>query len=218
MPHRLSPFVRYLAPLAAWLAFPIPEPSVTEPYAIWAFYGMRTLVVLGVFVIAFRDHWGEIEGHFDLKAVELGVIVAISWVAIVQMSDSPPSGDFDPSLLEFPALELTAVALKLLGTCLVAPVLEEVVFRSFLPRFLINDDFLSVPLGTYSHLSFWGAVAAFTLVHQQHEWVAAAIAGMAYGLYVLRTRNLVGSIVAHATTNACVALYTLMTQQWNVWG
>jgi uncharacterized protein len=37
----------------------------------------------------------------------------------------------------------------------IAPVVEELFWRAWLMRWLINSDFRKVPLGTYAPLAFW---------------------------------------------------------------
>jgi membrane protease YdiL (CAAX protease family) len=41
--------------------------------------------------------------------------------------------------------------------------------------------------------------------------------GILYGLYLVKTKNLIGCIIAHATTNLGLAIYVVYTQKWYFW-
>jgi CAAX prenyl protease-like protein len=81
-------------------------------------------------------------------------------------------------------------------------------------RWLIKEDFLSVPLGTYSAFSFLGTTACFASVHGS-EWPLAVVVGMIYGAWFVRTRSLGSIMVAHGTTNFFLALYCLASGDWH---
>ena len=103
------------------------------------------------------------------------------------------------------------------GAVLIVPIMEELIWRSFLMRYLVKANFLTIPLGHYSHLSFWGTVIAFTLVHRPWEWPVAAATGILYGAYIVKRKNLIGCMLAHATTNLGLAVYVLITGSWHYW-
>jgi len=42
-------------------------------------------------------------------------------------------------------------------------------------------------------------------------------AGMAYGLYLVQSKNLWGCIIAHAVTNLGLTFYILITGEWGLW-
>jgi len=106
---------------------------------------------------------------------------------------------------------------RVTGACLVVPVMEELLWRSFLMRWLINKDFLGVSLGTYTHISFWITVFCFVSVHRPWEWGVTLVAGILYGAYLVRTKNLVGCVIAHAVTNLGLAVYVVYSGSWFYW-
>ena len=103
----------------------------------------------------------------------------------------------------------------MLGLAVVVPLMEEVFWRGFLIRYLVNDDFESVPQGTYTPLSFWVVVLLFTLAHP--ELLAAAIWCAGINLVLYRTKNLWACIVAHAVTNLLLGVYILASGAWVLW-
>jgi membrane protease YdiL (CAAX protease family) len=48
-------------------------------------------------------------------------------------------------------------------------------------------------------------------------WVAGILAGFIYGLVMVRRGRLGESIGAHATTNALLAVYVMLTGRWDLW-
>ena len=49
------------------------------------------------------------------------------------------------------------IAVRLMGAAVVVPVMEELFWRSFLMRYLINPDFRAVPMGAFAWFSFLGS-------------------------------------------------------------
>ena len=102
------------------------------------------------------------------------------------------------------------------GATLLVPVMEELFWRGFLMRWLINPDFLSVRLGAYKASAFWIVAALFASEHGAY-WDVGLLAGIVYNLWIIRTRNLLDSILAHATTNAVLAAWVVTGGHWQYW-
>jgi membrane protease YdiL (CAAX protease family) len=49
------------------------------------------------------------------------------------------------------------------------------------------------------------------------RWLAGTLAGMGYALTYFRRGELVDAIAAHATTNALIAGFVLVTGSWSLW-
>jgi CAAX prenyl protease-like protein len=91
------------------------------------------------------------------------------------------------------------VLCRAIGFVVITPLAEELAFRGYLMRRLISSDYESVPPGRFTWLSFLGSSVLFGLMHG--EWLAGILAGMAYGLVVVRTGRVRDAVVAHAVTN-----------------
>jgi CAAX prenyl protease-like protein len=203
-----SPFVRYLAPFGLFLLLGYTAALLpTELY--WAGYAARALLVLLAIVFLFKNHAKEIAGQFDWKAVGVGLAVLVIWVVNYHL--------FRPTNSDAAPFDTHAVLLKLLASSLVVPLVEELFFRSFLMRYFIKNDFLSVPLGSYTAAAFWMTALAFAAMHPSWQWGAALLASIAYGGYLIKTQNLVGCIFAHGVTNAGIGLYVIATGSWGLW-
>jgi CAAX prenyl protease-like protein len=111
----------------------------------------------------------------------------------------------------------TNLAFRLARMIVIVPLIEEIFWRGFLLRYLVKDDFRSVPFGTFTWRSFLITTFAFCLEHHSADWPAAAITGALYNLTAYRTRSLAACIAAHAVTNLALALYILQTKQWGFW-
>lgn len=212
-----NPYIRYLAPLGVFLALGVVQGFATDPLPIWALYGLKVTVAAIVFWFLFSGHWHEIAGRFDIKAMLLGIAVCVIWIPYCHYFAPDAAATFDPS--ELPAMvAVAAIAVRILGASIVTPLIEETVWRSFIMRFLIKDDFLSVPLGAYTFWSFWGTALSFMIVHPMWQWPVALLAGVAYGYYLVRTKNLKGCIIAHGVTNLGISIYAIATGTWGLWG
>jgi CAAX prenyl protease-like protein len=99
---------------------------------------------------------------------------------------------------------------------LLVPVLEELFWRGWLMRWLIDQDFLKVPLGAFAAFSFWVSAVLFALEHGSY-WDVGFAAGVAYNAWMVRTKNLWDCILAHAVTNGALCAYVVVRGQWQYW-
>jgi CAAX prenyl protease-like protein len=95
------------------------------------------------------------------------------------------------------------------------PIVEELAFRSYLARYLTDRSFWSVRFRTLSPFAVVASSLAFAVVHQ--EWLLAFLTGVAFALLVRKTEQVVDLVVAHASSNAVIALWVLVTGQYGYW-
>jgi hypothetical protein len=93
--------------------------------------------------------------------------------------------------------------------------MEELFWRSFLMRYLIDPDFRSVPMGAFTWLSFLGVAVLFGLEH--HRVLVGILAGLLYGFLLIRQKKLQGVILAHGVTNLGLGIYIVLTGNWMFW-
>ena len=134
-------------------------------------------------------------------------IVLPSWPMPEPIAQTPPP--YAPQTCGWP---LTIA--KLAGSAFVIAPVEEVFFRSFLYRWLIRRDFLSVPLSRFDLSAFLWTVLLFTLEHDRP--IAAAVTGAIYGLLAIRF-GLGSAIAAHVSTNLLLALHVIHHNAWQFW-
>ncbi len=109
-----------------------------------------------------------------------------------------------------------ALALRTLRAAVLVPILEELFWRGWLPRWAIDTRFERVPLGTYTPAIFIVTALLFASEHGSY-WDVGLAAGVLYNWWMLRTRRLGDCILAHAVTNACLSGYVIGAGQWQFW-
>lgn len=182
------------------------------------FYGVKILIVGLFLAYAFKGYFGELKGPFDWKAIATGLAVLAIWIALTGLGPANSKASFNPAVFGSSWQRFPALLLRILGAALVVPAVEEIFWRSFLMRYWTKRDFLSIPAGTASAFAFWLTALAFALMHSRAEWLAAFLAAICYGAYLVKTRNMAGTILAHAVTNLGLACYILATGRWYLWG
>jgi uncharacterized protein len=121
-------------------------------------------------------------------------------------SSLQPSALHDPWLLSWRALRAIAIV----------PIVEELFWRGWLMRWLINNDFQRVPLGAYTPLAFWLTALLFGSEHGPY-WDVGLVTGVIYNLWMIRTRSVADCILMHAVTNGLLSAYVVATSQWQYW-
>jgi uncharacterized protein len=185
--------------------------------ALWI-YPAQT-ILCGALLLWFR---GCYEFH-RLKNVTFTLLIALAvfliWIAPQQFLHFPARAvGFDPSLLSSnPTNYWLSIAFRFLRLVIVVPVMEEIFWRAFLLRFLIDEKFERVPFGKFSWTSFAVVTVVFMLSHSAPDWIAAFICGALYNVVAYRSRSLLSCIFAHATTNLLLGLWIMQTRQWGFW-
>jgi CAAX prenyl protease-like protein len=152
-------------------------------------------------------------------AMGVGLGVFVLWVSPQLLFGQPARTDgFNPATFaDQPALYWGTVGMRFLRLVIIVPLIEEIFWRGFLQRYLIDERFTTVRFGTYSPLSFWGVAVAFMLVHNTPDWPAALLTGAIYGWIAVKTKSLLACVVAHAVTNLVLGVYIMLTRQWGFW-
>jgi len=148
-------------------------------------------------------------------AIGLGIAVAIPWI-LAHKGAAPFEEHVRPFFVDTPAWFLPVwVILRIVGSVVVAPIVEELAFRGYLMRRLVARDFDQVPLSRWTPLAVLGSSLLFGVPHQR--WILGSVAGLVYAIAVIRRGRLLDGSVAHATTNALVAVCVLKSGDWSMW-
>jgi CAAX protease family protein len=105
---------------------------------------------------------------------------------------------------------------RTLGSTVLVPIVEELFWRGWLMRWLIDSRFLMVPLGTYAPWAFWLTALLFASEHGPY-WEVGLAAGILYNWWMVRTHNLADCILAHSVTNGLLSAYILVASRWQYW-
>jgi hypothetical protein len=222
--YRIAPFAAFMLFIAGeeGLAFLHRHEiiSLSEAVRLWL-YAPRVALV-GALLFAFRRHYVEIDSRDLLKlrqvliSVAVGVVIFALWIKMdwTLSSQTTPSG-FDPRVLGDGPGRWLMTAVRCAGAVIVVPIMEELFWRSFLLRYLIDNDFMKVAIGRLTWFSLLATTLLFGLEH--HYLFAGMMAGALFSLVYYWTRSIVHCILCHAVANLCLAIYVLATAQWQFW-
>ena len=107
------------------------------------------------------------------------------------------------------------IAVRILGSTLVIPPLEEIFYRSFIYRYLIKADFLSIPLNCLNWRAFLIAGVVFGIGH--YEWLPGILCAFSYQWLVIRKDRLGDAMTAHALTNFLLAVWVVSRNAYYFW-
>jgi len=156
------------------------------------------------------------------SALLIGMVVFVLWIAPqIWFGFAARTVGFQPdyfSSLGFsPQYDQVSVGLRFFRLAVVVPLVEEIFWRGFLLRFLIKEDFSSVPFGAFQVRAFVITSFAFCLEHQMQDWPAALLAGALFNLVAVRTKSLLACVVAHGITNLALGIWIMQSKQWGFW-
>jgi CAAX prenyl protease-like protein len=225
-----SPVVARVAPFLTFVALTVAQGKFGAQSACW-FYLTKTLI--GIWLIfEIRPLIAEMRWAFSWAAVVVGVGVFAAWVGIsgdwatqdslwvklgITSAPKTSAAVWNPHALfgQGSAVAWFFIAVRILGSTLVVPPLEELFYRSFLYRYIANQNFLSVPLDKFLPLPFLATTCVFGFAH--NEWLAGILCGAAYQWLVLRSNRLGEAMTAHAITNFLLGVWVVWRGDWKFW-
>ena len=230
MNRRLNPaFYRY-APFAVFMLFIVLDEILSslaakgvidfDMAALYYLYPVKTVVVGGM-LYCFRREYTEIRLRDlwklpdSLLAVGVGILVFILWINMDWVLVGAAPKGYNPFLISGESSRIFMILFRVTGAALVVPIMEELFWRSFLIRYIIDKNFDTVPIGAFTWMSFCFTVVLFGL---EHNYIAAGMmAGVLYNLILFRAKSIAHCILAHAVTNLILAIYVLHSGEWRFW-
>lgn len=215
---RVIPFGAFIALMALepWLGRCLAE--TLDPR--WL-YAVRSLVAAGLLLALWRrfDEFplGAMPGTKEiLLALGGGAVVLAIWLLLDAgffVLGNPGSG-FDPRSADG-SVDWPLAVVRLAGSALLVPVVEELFWRSLVMRWLECCNFWEVDPAAVGGRALLLSSLAFGFEHSQ--WAAGVLAGLAYGWLYVRCRNLWVAVIAHAVTNAGLGIWVLANGAWHFW-
>lgn len=214
---RSSPLVARVVPFFIFALVTSLQGLFSEEAKYW-FYPIRTVV--GAWLIwAVWPAVKEMRWTVSPAAILVGIGIFALWVGIDDLYRKwiKPGEPWNPHLHfgQGSALAWFIIVVRILGSTLVVPPLEEMFYRSFVYRYIVKPDFEAVPLGRMHVMSFVVTSVLFGVVHR--EWLAGIICGLAYQWLVIRRGHLGDAMTAHAITNFLLGLYVVYKGAWQFW-
>ncbi len=212
-----SPVVARVAPFVIFLVLTAGQGQFGEASRYW-FYAGKTIIGLWL-VWAMRPVVVEMRWKFSWEAVVVGALVCVMWMGINDLYPkfSKAGVAWNPNAQFGQGSPLTwlMIAVRIFGSTIVVPPLEEVFYRSFVYRSIIRPDFRAVPLGTFHWLAFLATAGIFGISH--YEWLAGILCGFAYQGLVCWKGRLGDAMTAHAITNFLLGVWVVWRGAWNFW-
>ncbi len=219
----LSPqFLAYVGPFGVFMGLLVLLPHLNLPIrvnlALWLVVCALAIFIWSRRVLEFRpSQW--------VMSTLVGVAVFLLWIAPDTLVPGWRShwlfqnsimGELKTSLPSDALTDNLSLAMRVLRATLIVPIVEELFWRGWLMRWLIDPKFEEVPLGKYLLSSFLLVALLFALEHGPY-WDVGLLAGLAYNFWMVRTKRLSDLILAHAVTNGCLCAYVLGTGHWEYW-
>lgn len=211
--------VAAVAPYAAWMAMMFALPASAEWYA--ARSALVAALLASAAFLAGRGRIGKCGRAKSVSGILWGLLagaaVCALWIAPeVLFPGLRTQGAAMPSPYEPSVCGWTLTVAKLAGSSFVIAPAEELFFRGFLYRWLMNDrDWTAANPRRFDLAAFLWVAALFALEHNTRI-VQGLMAGVFYGWLAVR-KGLVSAITAHAVTNLLLALYVILTDSWYFW-
>jgi CAAX prenyl protease-like protein len=216
---RVIPFAAYIALLALTPLLLGPASRLGIP-SIW----LQPLngVVAGLLLVYFWRYYDELRAQPGLSpmgasvSLAAGVVVFWLWITL----DAPwmmwgTTPQFDPTYGDGSFADRVSTGLRLLSLIAVVPLMEEIFWRSFLMRWIVDHDFLRVDPRRVTRFAFTATAVLFAIEH--HLWLAGLVAGVAFNALYMWTRNVWAPIIAHVAANAFLGVYIIANRRWDLW-
>ena len=192
-----------------------------EATTLYYLYPVKALTV-GCLLYLFKDRYDELKLKdltnipATLLSCGIGLLVFMLWIKMDWTFGTAgvPQG-FNPALLPGRNTQISMTLLRIAGAVLVVPLMEELFWRSFLIRYIIDKNFDTVSIGAFTWVSFLLTVVFFGL---EHNFIyAGMMAGIFFNLVLYRTRSIAQCVLSHAVTNLALGIYVIYSGKWQFW-
>ncbi len=216
------PAIPYVLPFVVFMVLLAVRPYL--PIGDMADLVIRDVVLSAVLVVFSRKQI-HLRPSFPLAAILVGVGVFVLWIApdalwpgyrAHWLFQNAVTGQIRSSFGAEARESVAALALRALRAVVLVPVIEELFWRGWLMRWLIQPSFETVPLGKYQRTAFWITAILFAAEHGPF-WDVGLVAGIVYNAWMVKTRSLADLIWVHAVTNACLTAYVVVAGRWEYW-
>ena len=209
-----NPSAAYLAPILLILASAMLGRAVSSGFE-WL-YPLRFAAAAAA-LWHFRPKYQRLGWRFDGWAVAAGTLVFLLWIALDLLTGAHHGDSMPAALASSSAIaRIGWLTFRTLAAVVTVPIAEELAFRGFLIRRLMSADFESLNLQSYTWPAVLISSLIFGLLHGD-RWIAGTLAGLIYVVMLLRRGRIGDAIVAHATTNALIAIMVLSRGRWDLW-
>ena len=209
-----SPVLARVVPFIAFIVLTALQDKFGEEARYWNYVAKTGLAVLLLWVA--KPFVPEMKWAFSWEALLVGIAVFAMWVGTDSFFPHwGVSGKAWNPFVQFAGNDGKAwffVVARITGMTLVVPVLEEVFYRSFVYRWIVEKDFERVPFNRFDVKALLATAVAFGFTH--NHWLAGILCGLAYQWLVLRKNRIGDAITAHAITNLLLGIWVVWRGAW----
>ena len=216
------PSLQYVLPFALFLLFL----SISSKH--WISAGLEAPLWVLVLATVCYLCWPRelsIKPRHAFSSVALGLTVFALWIAPdylipgyreSPLLSNPVMGHLHSSIMPGDLQSSWVLSWRTARAVLIVPIVEELFWRIWLMRWLVNTDFQKVPLGTYTPIAFWLTAILFASEHGPY-WDVGLLTGIIYNFWMIRTKSIADCILMHLVTNAALSAFVIATAQWQYW-
>ena len=200
------------------------------------FYPIQTVACLGVLAFFWKHY--ELQWSRNVWVGVLGGVIGIGfwllptvlydWLGMTGKPDgffekltglAPRREGFDPGVFENPAAYWASLILRMVRAVIVVALVEEIFWRGFLMRFLLDmdGDYWKVPFGKPAKISFVVVTLVFVLAHAPIDYAGAIVYGSLTYAVAVYTKSLLACVVMHGVANATMGVYALYYGKLGLW-
>ena len=207
-----NPTAAYLLPLLAIMGAGFLARAASSGFE--TLYPLR-LVAGAIALWLCRHRWARLNWRCSWGAAAVGVLMFLLWIAAAHFIIPASAMPADLAALS-PAMRATWMTSRILAAVVTVPIAEELAYRAYLLRRLVDSDFESVSFQAIGWPALLVSAIVFGLAHGA-LWLPGIVAGLAYGGLVMRSGRIGDAVAAHAITNALIAALVLFDGQWQLW-
>jgi exosortase E/protease (VPEID-CTERM system) len=207
-----NPTAAFLMPILAILAAGMIAHALSAGFDV--LYALRLVACAAVLVI-YRRSYKNLDWKFGWRGVSMGVIIFGVWTLFAHGLNAHAARPDALTHMSAPARTLWILT-RAAAAIVTVPIAEELAYRGYLMRRLVNEHFDAVTFSAVPWTALVVTSVVFGITHGS-MWLPGIGAGLAYGWLVIKTGRIGEATVAHATTNALLAGYVLLFDQWQLW-
>lgn len=207
-----SPTAAYLMPMLTVLAVALLTDLFSSGFDLLYFLRIPAVAVV---LWLYRRRLPKLDFSRPWLSLAVGMAVGMVWIWGTYGGAPDGKGAMAIGLGQLsPSLKVLWLGARIVGSVLIAPLVEELAFRGFLMRRLVSRDFESVSYRRVSWAALTVSSLAFGFLHSQ--WTLGIFAGAAYGLVMVPYGRLSDAVRAHATSNLTLVVYALVSRDWSL--
>lgn len=173
-------------------------------------------VVMGAVGIGFWILPTQLHTWLQLDGKQEGIY---KWLGIMPRTEGFNPHDMADAFGGSAGIYWASLAMRFFRAVVVVALIEEIFWRGFLMRFLLNPDrdYWKIPFGKPAWISYVVVTGAFMLAHAPIDYLGAFIFGSLMYWLAVRTKSLLACVVMHGVANLLMGWYALSFGKYGLW-